>query len=116
MFYVVVEIDNKADMRVDINGTIRLECRSRHWLYKPAANVESRKLSVDGGRIMFEMTADHEGVVFILTIHHLVISDSGIYTCVHANRLQQYEVTVLSSSGMKFNQPLYLHDAMPAHY
>jgi len=103
--YLIVETYNITKVRVDSNATVGLPCRSSRWLFKSASSEESRSLTVDGRRLMFETTADQQGLVTMLNIHQLVLSDSGIYTCIHGNHLHQYVVTLLSSSGT--NQPLF---------
>ena len=103
ILFLIPGIEKTTDRVVNITETVRLDCGSSSWLFKPESYSESEELSVDGRRHTLElrMTAVHE-VSTVLTIHRLVPADSGVYSCIRANDVQQYVLHVLESPGWRW--------------
>jgi len=84
----------------NIGETVRLDCGSSSWLFKPESYNESEELNIDGRRQTLELRmAAVDEVPSVLTIHRLVPTDSGVYSCMRATYVHQYVLRVFVSSG-----------------
>ena len=102
LFADASEIRNKTVRTTNATETITLTCGSKNWLYKPESNSESHEFIGDEERQTLELMSERhvpKGVVTVLTMHNLVPSDSGIYSCLLATYIQQYLLDVRESSG-----------------
>ena len=100
-FKFILGVQTTTMRTANIGETARLDCGSSSWLFKPESYSESEELSVDGRRQTLEllMTAVHQEVPSTLKIHRLVPADSGVYSCIRANYVQQYVLRVLVPPG-----------------